>query len=88
MTKTNRLLGQFDMSRILPAPRGVPKIEVVLNVDADSILSISASDRVSVTSKGITITSEMGRLSEEEIDRMVAEVEKFTEQDAVEKQKV
>ena len=88
MTKSNRLLGQFEMSGIPPSPRGVPKIEVAFDVDANGILSISASDQVSGTSKSITITSEKGRLSEEEIERMVQEAEEFAEQDNVEKEKV
>lgn len=88
MTKSNRLLGQFEMSGIPPAPRGVPKIEVAFDVDANGILSISASDQASGTSKTITITSEKGRLSEEEIERMVDEAEQFAEQDNAEKDKV
>jgi len=88
MTKSNRLLGQFELSGIPPAPRGVPKIEVAFDVDANGILSISASDNVSGASKSITITSEKGRLSEEEIERMVAESEQFAEQDKAEKEKV
>jgi chaperone protein DnaK len=88
MTKSNRLLGQFEMSGIPPAPRGMPKIEVAFDVDANGILSISASDQLSGTSKSITITSEKGRLSEEEIERMVEEAEEFAEQDNAEKAKV
>lgn len=88
MTKSNRLLGQFEMSGIPPAPRGVPKIEVAFDVDANGILSISASDQASGTSKSITITSEKGRLSEEEIERMVAEAEEFADQDNAEKEKI
>lgn len=88
MTKSNRLLGQFELSGIPPAPRGVPKIEVAFDVDANGILSISASDQGTGTSKSITITSEKGRLSEEDIERMVAEAEEFAEQDAKEKAKV
>ena len=88
MTKSNRLLGQFELSGIPPAPRGVPKIEVAFDVDANGILSISASDQASGTSKSITITSEKGRLSEDEIDRMVKEAEEFAEQDQKEKEKI
>eukprot|EP00551_Chaetoceros_affinis_P011038 CAMPEP_0203663032 /NCGR_PEP_ID=MMETSP0090-20130426/785_1 /ASSEMBLY_ACC=CAM_ASM_001088 /TAXON_ID=426623 /ORGANISM="Chaetoceros affinis, Strain CCMP159" /LENGTH=747 /DNA_ID=CAMNT_0050525895 /DNA_START=86 /DNA_END=2329 /DNA_ORIENTATION=- len=88
MTKSNRLLGQFELSGIPPAPRGVPKIEVAFDVDANGILSISASDQVSGASKSITITSEKGRLSEEDIERMVMEAEEFAEQDKAEKEKV
>jgi len=88
MTRSNRLLGQFEMSGIPPAPRGVPKIEVSFDVDANGILSISAEDQASGTSKSITITSEKGRLSEEEIERMVAEAEEFAQQDSKEKEKI
>merc|ERR1712038_1284643 len=63
-------------------------IEVAFDVDANGILSISASDQMSGQSKSITITSEKGRLSDEEIERMVAEAEEFAEQDAIERQKV
>lgn len=88
MTKSNRLLGQFELSGIPPAPRGVPKIEVAFDVDANGILSISAHDQASGASKSITITSEKGRLSEEEIERMVREAEEFADQDKAEKEKV
>lgn len=88
MTKSNRLLGQFELSGIPPAPRGVPKIEVAFDVDANGILSISASDQVSGASKSITITSEKGRLSEEDIERMVKEAEEFADQDKMEKEKI
>merc|ERR1712038_312154 len=88
MTKSNRLLGQFELSGIPPAPRGVPKIEVSFDVDVNGILSISASDQASGASKSITITSEKGRLSEDEIERMVREAEEFAEQDKAEKEKI
>ena len=88
MTKSNRLLGQFELGGIPPAPRGVPKIEVSFDVDANGILSISASDQGTGKKESLTITSEKGRLSEEEIERMVAEAEEFAEQDEMEKQKV
>ena len=88
MTKSNRLLGQFELSGIPPAPRGVPQIEVSFDVDANGILSISASDKGTGKVESLTITSEKGRLSEEEIERMVKEAEEFAEQDASEKAKV
>jgi len=88
MTKSNRLLGQFELSGIPPAPRGVPQIEVSFDVDANGILSISASDKGTGKSESLTITSEKGRLSEEEIERMVKEAEEFADQDAAEKAKV
>jgi molecular chaperone DnaK (HSP70) len=88
MTKSNRLLGQFELSGIPPAPRGIPKIEVEFDVDANGILSISASDQLSGSSKSITITSEKPRLSEDEIERMVSEAEFYSEQDKAEKDKI
>jgi molecular chaperone DnaK (HSP70) len=88
MTKSNRLLGQFDLTGIPPAPRGVPQIEVSFDVDANGILSISASDKGTGKTQSLTITSEKGRLSEEEIERMVREAEEFAEQDAAERDKV
>jgi heat shock protein 5 len=88
MTKSNRLLGQFELSNIPPSPRGVPQIEVSFDVDANGILSISAHDKGTGKQESLTITSEKGRLSEEEIERMVVEAEEFAEQDAKEKSKV
>jgi molecular chaperone DnaK (HSP70) len=88
MTKSNRLLGQFELSGIPPAPRGVPQIEVSFDVDANGILSISAHDKGTGKQETLTITSEKGRLSEEEIERMVKEAEDFAEQDKAEREKV
>lgn len=88
MTKSNRLLGQFELAGIPPAPRGVPQIEVSFDVDANGILSISAHDKGTGKLESLTITSEKGRLSDDEIERMVQEAEEFAEQDANEKDKV
>ncbi|KAG7360551.1 chaperone protein DnaK [Nitzschia inconspicua] len=88
MTKSNRLLGQFELSGIPPAPRGVPQIEVSFDVDANGILSISAHDKGTGKQESLTITSEKGRLSEAEIERMVREAEEFAEEDAKEKAKI
>lgn len=88
MTKSNRLLGSFELSGLPPAPRGVPQIEVSFDVDANGILSISAADKGTGKKESLTITSEKGRLSEEDIERMVQEAEAFAEQDAAEKDKV
>lgn len=88
MTKSNRLLGQFDLTGLPPAPRGVPQIEVTFDVDANGILSIGASDKGTGKSEKITITSEKGRLSDEDIERMVAEAEEYAEQDKLEKEKI
>ena len=81
MTKDNRLLGKFDLTGIPPAPRGVPQIEVTFRVDANGILQVSAEDKGTGKAKAITITSETGRLSAEEIDRMVNEAAEYAEED-------
>ena len=73
MTKDNRVLGSFQLDQLPPAPRGVPQIEVSFDVDANGILQVSAEDKASGKSQKITITSDKGRLSEEEIERMVRE---------------
>ncbi|KNC50684.1 luminal-binding protein 5 [Thecamonas trahens ATCC 50062] len=81
MTKDNHLLGSFVLSGIAPAPRGVPQIEVQFEVDVNGILRVTAEDKGSGNSEEITITSETGRLSEEEIQRMLEEAEQFAEED-------
>jgi len=88
MTKSNRLLGQFELSGIPPAPRGVPQVEVSFDVDANGILSISAHDKGTGKAETLTITSEKGRLSDEEIEAMVREAEEYAEEDAKEKAKI
>jgi heat shock protein 5 len=88
MTKDNRLLGKFELSGIPPAPRGVPQIEVTFDVDENSILQVSAADKASGKAEQITITNDKGRLSQEEIDRMVREAEEFEEQDKAMREKV
>ncbi|KAJ7048233.1 hsp71-like protein [Mycena amicta] len=80
-TKGNNLLGRFELSGISPAPRGVPQIEVTFDLDANGILNVSASDKTTGKSSGITITNSTARLSKEEIDRMVNEAEKYKEED-------
>jgi heat shock protein 5 len=81
MTKDNHLLGTFELTGIAPAPRGVPQIEVTFEVDVNSILQVSAQDKGTGKAETITITSEKGRLSEEEILRMIDEAEEFAEHD-------
>jgi len=80
-TKDNNILGKFDLNGIPPMPRGMPQIEVTFNVDANGILQVAASEKSSGKSEAITIKAEKGRLSDEEIERMVQEAEKFKEQD-------
>ncbi|KAK5649929.1 hypothetical protein RI129_000961 [Pyrocoelia pectoralis] len=81
MTKDNNLLGNFDLSGIPPAPRGVPKIEVTFDMDANGILNVSAKDTSSGKSQKITIKNDKGRLSQKDIDKMVADAEKYREED-------
>jgi len=81
MTKDNHLLGKFELSGIPPAPRGVPQIEVTFEVDANGILQVSAEDKGTGKAEKITITAEKGRLSQEEIDRMVQEAEEYADED-------
>lgn len=81
MTKDNNLLGKFELTGIPPAPRGVPKIDVTFNMDANGILHVSAKDQSSGASKSIQITNDKSRLSKEDIDRMVREEEMYREED-------
>merc|ERR1712157_149291 len=88
-TKDNNLLGKFDLQGIPPAPRGVPQIEVAFDLDANSILSVTAEDKNNAsTKKSIKIEQQKGRLSSDEIDRIVKEAEKFKAEDDAKKQKV
>ncbi|KAL6597144.1 hsp71-like protein [Neocallimastix sp. 'constans'] len=82
LTKDNNLLGRFDLNGIPPAARGVPQIEVTFDIDANGILNVSALDKTTGKSNKITITNDKGRLSKEEIERMVNDAEKFKEEDA------
>ncbi|KAB8072246.1 heat shock protein 70 family [Aspergillus leporis] len=88
LTKDNNLLGKFELTAIPPAPRGVPQIEVSFDLDANGILKVSASDKGTGKEESITITNDKGRLSQEEIDRMVAEAEQFAEEDKAIKGKI
>merc|ERR1712124_189156 len=88
MTKDNNLLGKFELSGIPPAPRGVPQIEVTFDIDANAILNVSAVDKSTGKENKITITNDKGRLSKEDIERMVNDAEKFKEEDELIKKKV
>ncbi|KIK50753.1 hypothetical protein GYMLUDRAFT_51014 [Collybiopsis luxurians FD-317 M1] len=88
LTKDNNLLGKFELSGIPPAPRGVPQIEVTFEIDANGIMKVGASDKGTGKSESITITNEKGRLSQEEIDRMVAEAEKFAAEDEAQRKRI
>lgn len=88
MTKDNHQLGKFELTGLPPAPRGVPQIEVTFEIDANGILQVSAEDKGSGKSEKITITAEKGRLSEEDIERMVQEAEEFAEEDKRTKERI
>ena len=88
MTKDNRLLGKFELTGIPPAPRGVPQIDVTFDVDENSILQVTAQDKSSGKREEITITNDKGRLSEEEIKRMVREAAEFEDEDRKLREKV
>lgn len=80
-TKDNNLLGKFELTGIKPAPRGTPQIEVHFDLDANGILNVMAEDKSTGKSEKITINNDKGRLSKEEIDRMIAEADKYKEED-------
>merc|ERR1711967_54519 len=88
MTKDNHMLGKFELTNIPPAPRGVPQIEVSFEIDANGILQVSAADKGTGKSEKITITADKGRLSQEEIERMVQEAEEFAEEDKKVQEKI
>uniref|UniRef100_A0A7S2RAJ3 Uncharacterized protein n=1 Tax=Eucampia antarctica TaxID=49252 RepID=A0A7S2RAJ3_9STRA len=88
MTKDNHLLGKFELTGIPPAPRGVPQIEVSFEVDANGILQVAAEDKGTGKAEKITITAEKGRLSEEDIERMIREAEEFADEDKKVKERI
>jgi len=88
MTQHNHSLGQFNLTGIPPAPRGTPQIEVTFDVDANGILNVSAVEKAGGRSEKITITNDQGRLSKEEIDKMVNESEKFKADDEKQKERI
>merc|ERR1719351_546246 len=88
MTKDNSILGKFELTGLPPAPRGVPQIEVTFDIDANGILNVSASDKSTGKQNKITITNDKGRLSKEDIERMVNNAEKFKAEDEVQKERI
>jgi len=88
MTKDCHQLGKFELSNLPPAPRGVPQIEVTFEIDANGILQVSAEDKGTGKAEKITITNDKGRLSQEEIDRMVQEAKEYEEEDKKVKEKI
>ncbi|XP_063611116.1 heat shock 70 kDa protein cognate 4-like [Penaeus indicus] len=88
MTRDNNLLGKFELTGIPPAPRGVPQIEVTFDIDANGILNVSAVDKSTGKENKITITNDKGRLSKEEIERMVNEAEKYRSEDEQQRERI
>jgi heat shock protein 5 len=88
MTKDNHILGKFELTGLPPAPRGTPQIEVTFEIDANGILQVAAEDKASGKAEKITITAEKGRLSEDDIERMVQEAEEFAEEDKKMKERI
>src|SRR5699024_9835497 len=88
MTKDNHLLGKFDLTGIPPAPRGVPQIEVTFEIDVNGILKVTAEDKGTGNKEKITITNDHNRLSPEDIERMIKDAEKFSDEDKKVKERV
>merc|ERR1719366_17582 len=88
MTKDNHQLGKFNLEGIPPAPRGTPQIEVTFDIDANGILNVSAMDKASGKNEKITITNDKGRLTKDEIEKMVHEAEKYKAEDDKLKEKI
>jgi heat shock protein 5 len=88
MTKDNHLLGKFELTGIAPAPRGVPQIEVSFQIDSNGMLQVTAADKATGKSEKVTITTEKGRLSEQEIQRMIEEAEQYAEEDHIVKERM
>merc|ERR1740127_175656 len=88
LTKDNRKLGTFELTGIPPAPRGQPQIEVTFEIDSNGILNAGAEDKGTGKSEKITITNDKGRLTEEEIEKMIREAEEFAEEDKLAKERI
>merc|ERR1719356_2436328 len=88
MTRDNHRLGQFDLTGIPPAPRGTPQVEVTFDVDANGILNVSAVEKGSGKIEKITITNDEGRLSKEDIEKMVNDAERFKDEDDKQKERI
>ncbi|XP_001369225.2 heat shock 70 kDa protein 6-like [Monodelphis domestica] len=88
MTRDNNLLGTFELGGIPPAPRGVPRVEVAFDIDANGILNVSATDKSTGKANRITITNDKGRLSKEQVQRMLQEAEKYKAEDEAQRDRV
>merc|ERR1711976_1075059 len=89
MTKDCHLLGKFELGGIPPAPRGTPQVEVTFDIDANGVLNVTAEDKGASGKKAnITITNDKGRLSKDDIERMVREAEQYAEEDKAAKERI
>ncbi|PSN49645.1 Heat shock 70 kDa protein cognate 4 [Blattella germanica] len=88
MTRDNNLLGTFELSGIPPAPRGIPQIEVTFDIDANGIMNVTAEDKSTKKQNKITITNDKGRLTKEQIDRMVREADQYQQEDDKQKERI
>merc|ERR1711988_1153619 len=88
MTKDNHLLGKFELGGIPPAPRGQPQLEVTFEIDSNGILNVGAEDKGTGKKEAITITNNSGRLSQEEIDKMIRDAEEFADEDKKVKERI
>merc|ERR1711892_622741 len=88
MTKDNHLLGKFELGGIPPAPRGQPQVEVTFEIDSNGILNVGAEDKGTGKAEKITITNDKGRLTEEQIEKMIKEAEQFADEDKKVKERV
>ena len=88
MTKDNNILGKFQLDGIPPAPRGVPQIEVSFDLDSNGILNVSAMDKATSKEQKITITNDKGRLSKDQIEKMVSEAARYEEEDKMNKERI
>lgn len=88
LTKDCNMLGTFELGNIPPAPRGVPQIEIALDIDANGILNVTAQDKATGNKNNITITNDKGRLSKEQIDEMLKAAEKFKDDDIKNRERI
>merc|ERR1711988_972799 len=88
MAVDNKTIGRFHLDGIPPAPRGVPQVEVTFDIDANGILNVNAKDKATGKDEKITIKNDKGRLSQEEVERMVAEAEKYAKEDEAQKSRI
>lgn len=87
-TRDNNKLGEFQLTGIPPMPRGIPQIEISYDIDANGILNVKAMEKSSGKTNNITVTNDKGRLSEEDIDKMVKEAEEYKKQDSEERERI